>query len=114
MGDARALKTLMVSKLEAKRTPKLMPKEINYHNFEGQGLIVNDDDAYIIYPKNCHAHVKNAKIDHVHHSHASSSKASHSRNIDSHATIAQLPKKKVKNVSTGPHYHSIHLMLLMF
>jgi hypothetical protein len=65
--------------------------------------IVQDDDAYIIYPKNYHAHVKNAETTHVHHSHASSPKASHSRHIVAHAKPAQMPKKKTKDTSTSQH-----------
>jgi hypothetical protein len=65
--------------------------------------IVHDDDAYIIYSKNYHAHVKNAKVTHVHHSNASSSKAFRYRHIDSHGKFARLPKNKVKNAPTGSH-----------
>jgi hypothetical protein len=77
-----------------------------FPNFvKGKAPIVHGNDAYIIYPKSCHAKKGRAKNVNAHHTqtHASLSKASHSRHFDSHDKFAQMPKKKSKIASTGLH-----------
>jgi hypothetical protein len=90
---------------QGKKCPQFMKAGLQY---------VHDDDAYTFYPKNYHAHVKNAKITHVLHSHASSSKACHSRHIDSHAKFLNCLRRKLRMHQLDRVYHSIHLMLLIF
>jgi hypothetical protein len=90
---------------QGKKFPQFMKAGLQY---------VHDDDAYIIYPKNYHAHVKNAKITHALHSHASSSTASHSRHIYSHAKFHNCLRRNLRMHQLDRIYHSIHLMLLIF
>jgi hypothetical protein len=70
---------------------------------KGKTSIVQDHDSYIIYPKNDHAKIAQADNSNVHHAYVTKAKASHSRHSDSHAKIGQIPKKKIKNASNGPH-----------
>jgi hypothetical protein len=86
--------------LGGKENTKINAQGKKFSQFvKDKASIVHDDDAYIIYPKNQHNHMKNAKVTHAHDS---SSKASHSRHIVSRAKIVKLPKKKAKNASSGP------------
>jgi hypothetical protein len=81
----------------------------------GKARIVLDHDSYNSYPKNSHAKNDHAKNTHIHHTHVSNAKAYHSRHFGSHAKVSQMPKKKIKNASTGPHmsFHTFDASYLL-
>jgi hypothetical protein len=59
---------VLASKLEVKRTPKLMPIEKNFQILLRANLQLFYHDSYIIYPKNGHstnAHAHNVNVQHA-------------------------------------------------
>jgi hypothetical protein len=65
MGDALALRMVLASNLGAKTTLNYAQGQKIPQFIKNRDPIVNNDSAYIVYPKNYHA--KHAKNAHVHH-----------------------------------------------
>jgi hypothetical protein len=105
MGDALALRMVLVSNKEAKATPNLMPPKKLSNFVKGKPPMVQDIEGYILYPANYPEHKIrkiHARKSHTvsHHAFMYKNEASSSR----HTTHIKIPKKKIPNAS---HEHNI-------